>query len=541
MDYKDLIMYQIYPRSYYDSNNDGIGDIPGITLKLDYIASLGINAIWLSPFFTSPMKDFGYDISDYCDVDPMFGTLDDYRKMLDKAHSLGIKVIIDQVLSHTSDKHPWFVESRSSRDNSKADWYVWTDMEADGTPPNNWLSIFGGPAWQFDTSRGQYYMHNFLVSQPDLNFHNPEVQDAVLAVSEFWLDQGTDGFRFDTANFYFCDKELRSNPPWEDQSVHGRGGGTGFNPYAMQAHKYDKTQPENIEFFKRMRKLADSKGAVVMVGEIGSDYGLQTIAEYTSGDDKLQTCYGFDLMEEDCDGKYIYEVLQNAKKYLDDSYICWATSNHDVVRVASRWKVDGVAPEQISKFAMALLTANRGMPCFYQGEELGLGEADVPYELLQDPYGIEFWPNFKGRDGCRTPMVWTSESGGGFNTSGQSWLPVVEDHLAHSVAALEGKQGTTLDCIRKLCGLRHSSSALKYGEIAVASADEAGNVFSILREYEDERIIFIFNGSAAVDKVELAFACGLNQLWSEFDFGVEIVEDKIVLEPYGVYVGLSRV
>lgn len=538
MDYKDLIMYQIYPRSYYDSNNDGIGDLPGITEKLDYIASLGINAIWLSPFFTSPMADFGYDISNYRDVDPMFGTLDDYKKLLDKAHSLGIKVVIDQVLSHTSSEHPWFIESRSSKDNPKADWYVWADMKPDGTGPNNWLSIFGGTAWQFDTGRCQYYMHNFLTSQPDLNFNNPDVQDAVLAVSEFWLDLGTDGFRFDTANFYFCDKELRDNPPWSDMSVAGRGGGAGFNPYACQAHKYDKTRPENVEFFKRMRKLADSKGAVVMVGEIGSDYGLQTVAEYTSGDDKLQTCYGFDLMEDYCDGKYIYDVLIKAKEYLENSYICWATSNHDVVRVASRWAVDGVSPEQMSKFAMTLLIANRGMPCFYQGEELGLTEADVPFELLQDPYGIEFWPKHKGRDGCRTPMVWTSDKGGGFNASGKSWLPVPEEHLANSVAALEGKAGTTLECMRNLCAFRHSSSALKYGDIEVESLTDDSAAFSITRTYEGDSIVFIFNASSSQVQIDKSAVVEFTERWGGSPFKANIDGDKIIVEPYGVFVGI---
>ena len=538
MDYKDLIMYQIYPRSYYDSNNDGIGDLSGITAKLEYVASLGVNVIWLSPFFTSPMADFGYDISDYCDVDPMFGTLDDYRKMLDKAHALGLKVVIDQVLSHTSIAHPWFVESRSSRDNPKADWYVWADMKEDGTPPNNWLSIFGGSAWQFDTGREQYYMHNFLTAQPDLNFHNPEVQDAVLGVSEFWLDLGTDGFRFDTSNFYFCDKQLRDNPPWKDQTVTGRGGGTGFNPYAMQEHKYDKTQPENIEFLRRMRRLADSKGAVVMVGEVGSDYGLQTVAEYTSGNDKLQTCYGFDLMENDCDGKYIYEVLLRAKEYLQDSYICWATSNHDVERVASRWQAQGVGQEQMSKFAMALLTANKGMPCFYQGEELGLAEAAVPYELLQDPYGIEFWPKFKGRDGCRTPMVWSSEPGGGFNTSGKSWLPVPEEHLARSVAALEGKAGSTLECMRSLCALRNSSQPLKYGEIELVSLSPDTAVFGIVRSYGGESVLFIFNAGSTEVILPRAAVPEFGSEWGEASLGGTLAGDEVKIAPYGVFVGV---
>ncbi len=538
MDYKDLIMYQIYPRSYYDSNNDGIGDLPGITQKLDYIASLGINSIWLSPFFTSPMADFGYDISDYRGVDPMFGTLDDYKALLDKAHSLGIKVVIDQVLSHTSIEHDWFKESRSSRDNPKADWYVWADMKEDGTAPNNWLSIFGGSAWQFDTERGQYYMHNFLTSQPDLNFHNPEVQDAVLGVSEYWLDLGTDGFRFDTANFYFHDKELRNNPPWTDTEATGRGVSDGFNPYAKQAHKYDKTQPENIEFFKRMRALSDSKGAIVLVGEIGSDFGLATIAEYTAGNNILHTSYGFDLMEDFCDGKYIFDALNKAKRLLVDSDICWATSNHDVKRVASRWVADGVSPQQMGRFAMTLLIANKGMPCFYQGEELALTEADVPYELLQDPYGIEFWPKMKGRDGCRTPMVWSSESGGGFNTSGESWLPIAKEHLARAVPALDGVKGETIECFRSLCALRHRSAPLKYGEIELESITEDTGVFKLTREYEDESVVFIFNASSKEERLDKKTLGNIGTLWSESSFETYVDGDFVVIEPYGVYIGL---
>ncbi|MEY5022373.1 MAG: Oligo,6-glucosidase 1, partial [Pseudomonadota bacterium] len=239
------VIYQIYPRSFADSNGDGVGDLPGITKHLDYVAKLGADAVWLSPIFKSPMKDFGYDVSDYCDVDPLFGTLDDFRTMVNKAHELGLRVMIDQVLSHTSDQHPWFAESRASRNNPKADWYVWADAKDDGNPPNNWLSIFGGSAWQWDTRRRQYYLHNFLTSQPDLNYHNPDVVEAILGTVKFWLELGVDGYRLDTANYYFHDKQLRNNP--------GRGQPKGndpavndVNPYGWQYHKFDKTQPENL-------------------------------------------------------------------------------------------------------------------------------------------------------------------------------------------------------------------------------------------------------------------------------------------------------
>ncbi len=280
------VIYQIYPRSYQDSNGDGVGDLPGITARLEHVAQLGADGIWLSPFFKSPMKDFGYDVSDYRDVDPMFGTLDDFRALVARAHELGLKVMIDQVLSHTSDQHPWFKESRSSRDNPKADWYVWADAKDDGNPPNNWLSIFGGSSWQWDTGRLQYYMHNFLSSQPDLNFHHPDVQQALLDDVRFWLELGVDGYRLDTANFYFHDRELRSNPGRgqpraDDPAVDA------VNPYGWQRHLYDKSQPENLEFLRRLRALLDEYPHTTMVGEIGDDDGLGRMAEYTSGGDKL--------------------------------------------------------------------------------------------------------------------------------------------------------------------------------------------------------------------------------------------------------------
>jgi alpha-glucosidase len=278
------VVYQIYPRSYQDSNGDGIGDLAGITRRLDHIARLGADAVWLSPIFTSPMKDFGYDVSDYNDIDPMFGTLADFRALVDRAHELGLKVIIDQVLSHSSDQHPWFQESRQSRDlhvNPKADWYVWADAKDDGNPPNNWLSVFGGSSWQWDTRRRQYYLHNFLASQPDLNFHNPQVQDALLASVKFWLDFGVDGYRLDAINFCFHDAELRSNP--------GAGMPDGSNPtvaasnpYAWQHHVYDRSRPDALGFLERLRVLTDQYPDTMMVGEIGDESGMAMVAQYSS-------------------------------------------------------------------------------------------------------------------------------------------------------------------------------------------------------------------------------------------------------------------
>ncbi|MGA9434974.1 MAG: alpha-amylase family glycosyl hydrolase, partial [Roseobacter sp.] len=243
--WRGAVIYQIYPRSFQDSNGDGIGDLIGIAQRMGYIASLGVDAIWISPFFTSPMKDFGYDVSDYCDVDPMFGTLADFDIVVETAHQHGLKVMIDLVLSHTSDQHPWFVESQSDRTNNKADWYVWSDPKPDGTPPNNWLSIFGGPAWQWDPGREQYYLHNFLVEQPDLNFHNEQVQNVLLSTTRFWLDRGVDGFRLDTINFYYADKDLRDNPALPKEKRNDNIAPS-VNPYNHQEHVHSKNQPENL-------------------------------------------------------------------------------------------------------------------------------------------------------------------------------------------------------------------------------------------------------------------------------------------------------
>ncbi|MEM8833242.1 MAG: alpha-amylase family glycosyl hydrolase [Pseudomonadota bacterium] len=296
--WKKGVFYQIYPRSYLDRSGDGIGDLTGITDRLEYIASLGIDGVWISPFFLSPMADFGYDVSDYRTVDPIFGSNEDFETLLEKAHELGLKIIIDMVLSHTSIQHSWFEESRSSKDNAKSDWYIWVDAKEDGSPPNNWQSVFGGPAWTFDTKRGQYYMHNFLKEQPDLNFHNPIVQKQLLSECEYWLERGVDGFRLDTVNFYFHDKELRDNPTRpKDSEFSGVQIETPY-PYIMQQHVYDKSQPENIAFLASLRELMDRYGATMTLGEIGDDDPYKLAKEYTDGDKLLHTTRIFYLEQE---------------------------------------------------------------------------------------------------------------------------------------------------------------------------------------------------------------------------------------------------
>jgi alpha-glucosidase len=401
--------------------------------RLDHIAALGADGIWISPFFKSPMKDFGYDVSDYCDVDPMFGTLDDFKALVARAHALGLKVMIDQVLSHTSDQHPWFVESRSSRDNPKP---TGTSGPTPSRrhPPNNWLSIFGGSAWQWDTRRCQYYLHNFLTSQPDLNFHNPQVQDAAAGHGEVLADLGVDGYRLDTVNFFFHDAQLRDNP--------GRGAPdpnnpdpavNPFNPYAWQRHVYDKSRPENLPFLQRLRALLDQYPDTTMVGEIGDDDGLARVAEYTAAATSCtwptaSTCWARRTTRPSCTA-FLTASIQRSSATAGPAGPCPTTTWCARPRAgAARARPAPAAPGR------AFQASLRGTVCLYQGEELGLPEAELRFEDLQDPYGITMWPQFKGRDGCRTPMPWSADAPqAGFTAGSQPWLPVADSHRALAV------------------------------------------------------------------------------------------------------------
>ncbi|AEF56441.1 alpha-glucosidase family protein [Marinomonas posidonica] len=487
--WKGGIIYQIYPRSFMDANGDGVGDLVGITSKLDYVASLGVDAIWLSPIFTSPMKDFGYDVSDYCDIDPMFGSLEDFKKLINRAHDLNLKVMIDQVISHSSDVHPWFEESRQDKTNPKADWYVWADPKPDGSPPNNWLSIFGGSAWKWDSRRLQYYLHNFLESQPDMNFHHPEVRKAHLDNMRFWLELGVDGFRLDTVNFYFHSEGLEDNPPVPAGEPKTKGAPED-NPYTYQRHVYDLSRPENIDFLKELRALMDEFPGSTTVGEIGDDFPLNRMAEYTSGGDKLHMAYTFDLLNKPHSPAYIRDVLKNMQDIVGDGWPCWAVSNHDVVRARTRWGADDDG-EAYPLITTALIASIRGSVCLYQGEELGLPEADVPYERIQDPYGFPLWPVFKGRDGCRTPMVWENKPQGGFSTI-EPWLPVDQNHLPLSVAEQEANANSLLHKMRQFIKWRQQQPELVNGELTQVDVAN-GDLIAFVRDYEDQSILVVLN------------------------------------------------
>jgi len=482
--WRGAVIYQVYPRSFADTNGDGVGDLQGITDHLEHIASLGVDAVWLSPFFTSPMKDFGYDVADYCDVDPIFGALEDFDRLIARAHGLGLRIITDLVFAHTSDRHPWFHESRQSRTNPKADWYVWADAKVDGSPPSNWQSVFGGPAWTWDARRGQYYMHNFLPEQPQLNVHLPAVQDALLAVARFWLDRGVDGFRFDAINFAMHDPRLRDNPPLPP-------GGKRTRPFDFQDKVHNQSQPEIADFLARIRALTDSYGGRFTVAEIGGDHADREMQAATRGEHLLNSAYGF---------LYLYApalkaaLVRHAAEVWDgrgdQGWPSWTFSNHDAPRAASRW-AEGRDPRAFAEMAMLLLMTLRGNVFVYQGEELGLPQAEVPFDRLVDPEAIANWPETLGRDGARTPMPWRSDAPhAGFSTV-EPWLPIDPRHVDMSVDNEERDPGSMLQATRELIAIRKAHPALQRGDMRIVSSD--GEVLVFERSLGDERLMAVFN------------------------------------------------
>lgn len=528
-------IYQIYPRSFQDTNGDGVGDLPGITAHLPYIADLGIEAIWISPFFTSPMRDFGYDVSDYRNVDPIFGNLADFDELVAKAHALGLKVLIDQVLSHSSDQHPWFKESRSNRTNARSDWYVWADPRPDGTPPSNWQSVFGGAAWGWEPRRRQYFLHNFLESQPDLNFHCQAVQDQMLEECRFWLERGVDGFRFDACNFHFHDPQLRNNPPARGKALEVSSVRPG-NPYGMQLHRFDKTRPENLPFLRRLRELLDAYGAV-SVGEVGDEDSLVTMAEYTGGGDKLHMAYGMHLLTDEFSVARIRGAVEAFEKRVKQGggWACWSLSNHDCARVVSRWG-NGTQDPAFPKVLLAMLGSLRGTFCVYQGEELGLTEAVVPKNRLTDPYGIAFWPDFKGRDGCRTPIPWTPEAPFGGFSGVDSWLPMPEEHLARAVSLQAQAPGSVLGFYRTFLAWRRRQPALREGSITFPRAPEP--LLVLRRESPGQSILAVFNLGPV--PAEFTLPPHIDPLHGHGLEPAQLHGRRLSLPPWGGFFGQSR-
>lgn len=488
---RGAVIYQVYPRSYADTNGDGIGDLPGITARLDHIASLGVDAVWLSPFYRSPMKDFGYDVSDYCDVDPIFGTLADFDALTARAHALGLKVITDLVFAHTSDQHLWFTESRQSRENPKADWFVWADAKPDGTPPSNWQSVFGGPAWTWDARRGQYYMHNFLTGQPQLNLHSPAVQEALLEVVRFWLDRGVDGFRLDAINFAMHDPALTDNPPLPP-------GGPRTRPFDFQDKIHNQSWPGIVDFLKRLRALTDSYGGRFTVAEVPGDRADQEMQAYTEGDDTLNSAYGF---------TYLYapaltpDLVRATATVWDgrpgQGWPSWPFSNHDAPRAVSRW-AEGRDLAAMARLTTLLLMCLRGDVFLYQGEELGLPQGEVPFDRLVDPEAIANWPKTLGRDGARTPMPWTADAPhAGFSTM-EPWLPIDPRHLPLAVDRQAADPASQLALTRRLIALRKAHPALLSGALTMLDAPDDLLLFE--RRQDDELLLCVFNlGHRTID------------------------------------------
>jgi len=483
-------IYQVYPRSFADSDGDGVGDLPGITAHLDHVARLGVDAVWLSPFFPSPMRDFGYDVADYCGVDPLFGTLADFDALVARAHELGLKVVIDQVYAHTSDQHPWFIASRNDPAGPHGDWYVWADPRPDGSPPSNWQSVFGGPAWTWDGRRRQYYFHNFLKEQPQLNGHSPAVQAALLAAARFWLERGVDGFRLDALNFLMHDPRLRHNPPQPADK-----GAVRSRPFDYQRRLYNQGHRHIPRFIEKIRALMDGYAGRFTVAEIGGEDAPREMKLYTRGETRLNTSYGFDFLYAPALTPAL--VAQTLREWPDRAgmgWPSWAFENHDAPRALSRWLPDDADPETRARFAamkMLLLTCLRGNIFLYQGEELGLGQVDIAFEDLQDPEAIANWPLTLSRDGARTPMPWQADARQHGFSPGRPWLPFGPDHGALAVDRQEADPASLLHLTRRLLAARKALPALRWGDARVLAADTALLLFR--RRFGEERLLCLFN------------------------------------------------
>lgn len=526
------IVYQIYPRSFQDSNADGIGDLQGIIDRLDYLNdgtenSLGVDAIWISPFYRSPMKDFGYDVADYCDIDPMFGTLDDFDRLVTEAHKRGIKIIIDWVPNHTSDQHPWFIESRASRDNSKHDWYIWRDPKPDGSRPNNWGSIFGGPAWEWDETRQQYYYHMFVKEQPDLNWANPAVYSAMTDVLHFWLKRGVDGFRMDVVYLIHKADGMPDNPvdPNADPNLPEN------DIFSRQIHLYDGAQPEVHKYMRRFREITDQYGDTTIVGEIWEDDLAKWTSYYGPEDDELQLPFNFRLMQlkewsEGVVRKSVDDLEAALPEFAWPNYVL---GNHDRKRPASR-----VGSQAQARVAQMLLLTLRGTPTLYQGDELGMEEAVIPRDQWVDPWGINLGIT---RDGCRTPMQWDDSRYAGFSTV-PPWLPVQSDSIWRNVTDMAKDPRSFLTMVRRLIHLRRQSPALHAGEYYALDTTPAG-VFAYIRAHGSERVLVALNFTGEA-KTMLLPDSGTLMLNTHMDREGELTGGTLELRPdEGVVISLA--
>jgi alpha-glucosidase len=459
-------IYQIYPRSFMDSNGDGVGDLPGIISRLDHVRWLGMDAIWISPIYPSPMKDFGYDVSDYIGVSPMFGTLEDFDRLVKEAHARDLKVILDFVPNHSSDQHAWFRESRSSRGNPKRDWYIWRDPAPGGGAPNNWLSCFGGSAWEFDGETGQYYYHAFLKEQPDLNWRNPAVLEAMMDVLRFWMDRGVDGFRVDVLWHLIKDDELRDNPP----NPHWK---PGMDPYQQLIPIYTTDRPEVHAIVQHMRRVLDEYTDRMFIGEIYLP--IEKLVQYYGGPELkgANLPFNFQLINAAWDARHLAKLIDDYEAALPSgAWPNWVLGNHDQHRIATR-----CGAQQARVAAMMLLTL-RGTPTLYYGDEIGMHDVEIPRDLVQDPFEKNVPGRGLGRDPERTPMQWSVRENAGF-TTGKPWLPVAPDYERVNVEAQRHDPSSTLTLYARLIALRRGEPALEVGRFEPIAAD--GDVLAYVR------------------------------------------------------------
>jgi alpha-glucosidase len=483
--WKRGVVYQIYPRSFQDTNADGIGDLDGIRRRLDYLAWLQVDAIWISPIYPSPMKDFGYDVADYCGVDPIFGTLSDFDRLVEEAHARGLKLILDFVPNHTSDRHPWFVESRASRDHPKRDWYIWRDPKADGSPPNNWISNFGGPAWSFDAATGQYYYHAFLREQPDLNWRNPAVREAMHNVLRFWLDRGVDGFRVDVIWHLIKDAELRDNPANPGWTAGQREIGR-----LQQVHSAD--QPEIHEVVAEMRRVLDEYDERILIGEIYLPIE-RLVAYYGENLSGAHLPFNFALIKARWAADAIAKLVDEYERALPQGgWPNWVLGNHDQPRIATR------LGERQARLAAMLLLTLRGTPTMYYGDEIGLPNVPIPPERVHDPW--EKNEPGLGRDPYRTPMQWSAGVNAGFS-DGEPWLPLSADHASRNVDILRDDPRSILTLYRRLIALRRKYPALSIGDYVPGGID--GDVLWFERRDDSARILVALNFGREAARIRL--------------------------------------
>ncbi|BDA80598.1 oligo-1,6-glucosidase [Leptospira kobayashii] len=485
--WKEAVIYQIYPRSFQDSNGDGIGDLQGIIDRLDYLAgtkdSLGIDAIWLSPVYPSPMADFGYDISDYEQIDPDFGDLTIFRRLLKEAHKRDIKIIMDLVVNHTSHLHPWFIESRSSKNSPKRDWYIWKEP-VHGKPPNNWLGTFGGLGWEFDKRTGEYYYHSFLKEQPDLNWRNPEVEEAIFKMIRFWLEMGVDGFRLDVVNLYVKDEFLRDNISYFMK---------GPRPYDKQVHTYDRDRPEMHGILRRLRKLLDSYEPERMsVGEVMQDFpGNVTLpATYCGRNDELHLAFNFMFLFSPWKAEKFFQIVKDFESALgEDNWPNYTLSNHDFPRHITRY-MKGKETIPRARIAAVMMLTLRGTPFLYYGEEIGMERQKVSRKEIQDPVGKKYWPFHPGRDPERIPMAWDSSEKSGF-TTGKPWLPIYAKSSEVNVEVQKEDKSSLFYTYKKLISIRKERKSLRKGNLKIHLSKDKNVLFYKRKEGKEETYIFL--------------------------------------------------